>query len=143
MKKWIVLMAGVLFLGIFTPVWANEIQEVRAVLEGWFNAMKHQQVNTAASFLAPQFVSIHTDGVVRDRKQEVQLIRYLHMKDYHLSDFKFSRSDNTMVVTFKDQGSEQIDNKPIDTTAAGRMAVLQKKGTKWTILAYANLDAIG
>jgi len=112
------------------------------VIENWFAAMKTNQVDQAASFLAPQFVSLHTDGIVRNKTGEVALIRNLHMKNYHLTNFKFSTSGDIIIVTYQDKGSEQIDNQSIDSKPAGRMAVLQKQGNQWLIVAYANLDQI-
>ena len=146
MKKWILASIACLFLSGFTTVWADVTPDTTAaqtVIENWFAAMKDQQIDKASNLLAPQFTSIHTDGIVRDKNQELDLIKKLQMKAYHLSDFKFSQSDNVIVVTFKDKGIEKIDKKSIGEKTAGRMAVLEKKGNDWVVLAYANLDRIG
>ncbi|MDX1900385.1 MAG: nuclear transport factor 2 family protein [Gammaproteobacteria bacterium] len=145
MKKWILVLMALLFSTCLSVAWANPTSDENAAkttIENWFAAMKTQQVDKAGEYLLPQFVSIHTDGVVRTKKQEIALIKNLHMNNYHLSNFKFSQRGDTIVVTYLDKGAEQIDNKPIGKQAAGRMAVLQKKGDKWLILAYANLDTI-
>jgi len=125
--------------------WAanSDFKSAQTLIENWFAAMKTNQTEKAAGYLAPQFVSIHTDGIVRNKTQEVALIKNLRMKDYHLTNFKFSQSGNSIVVTYKDEGAEKIDNKSIATHPAGRMAVLQKQDNQWYILAYANLDTIG
>lgn len=143
-KKWIYLAFSCILLSISTQVLAQPTSNSssQAVIENWFSAMKNQYIDKAGSFLAPQFMSIHTDGIVRNKTQEMQLIKDLKMKAYHLTNFQFSSSGDVTVVTFKDTGSEQIDNQPISTKPAGRMAVLQKQGDSWLILAYSNLDRI-
>lgn len=145
MKKWILATVAFIFVSFVSNVWANTSSDnkaAQATIENWFAAMKSDDMQKAGSYLLPQFVSIHTDKIVRNKDQEMDLIKNLHMKSYLLSNFKFSHSGDAIVVTYMDKGSEQIDNKSIDEKAAGRMAVLQKKEGKWLILAYANLDQI-
>lgn len=145
MKKWILTSLTCILLAVCTNVFAKtnpDFKTAQSIIQNWFAAIKENQINKAASFLAPQFTSIHTDGMVRNKAQEIELIKNLHMKDYNLTNFKFIQSADAIIVTYKDKGSEQIDNKPIGPEAAGRMAVLQKQGKKWLILAYANLDQI-
>jgi N-acetylglucosamine-6-phosphate deacetylase len=145
MKKWILVFCAVLSISFFPNVWATNVdnQAAQSLIENWFLAMKNQQFDQAGNYLAPQFISIHTDGLVRDRNQEITLIKNLKMKNYTLGNFNFSPSGDAIVVTFTDHGAEQIDNKMINTQKAGRMAVLQKQSDKWMILAYANMDKIG
>lgn len=135
-----------MFFSLSAAVWANEAndKEAKTLIENWFAAMKNQQIDKAGEFLAPQFVSIHTDGKVRNKEQELKLIKNLKLKNYDLTNFKFSQpNDDTIIVTYKDKSAEMIDKKEIVKKSAGRMAVLQKQNNKWIIIAYANLDQIG
>ena len=146
MKKWIAGLMLATFAFIPT-VWASsDDNQAQQVIESWFAAMKDKQFEKAESFLAPKFVSLHTDGIVRNKQQEMKLIRNLDMTSYQLSDFSFSHSGDDIVVTYRDKGMEKIDSQNISAKNAGRLAVLQKqkdkKKDKWLILAYANLDAI-
>ncbi|MBS0357807.1 MAG: nuclear transport factor 2 family protein [Proteobacteria bacterium] len=146
MKKWILTTTSFLLISLSASVWAGLNSNEKAaqnVIENWFAAMKEKQMDKAASFLAPQFISIHTDGIARNKTEEMELIKNLNMQSYHLSNFSFSKSGNVIVVTYKDQGSETIDSKSVSTKAASRMAVLQNQNGKWVILAYSNLDKIG
>lgn len=144
MKKWILVCLSCLFFSFTTSAWADSDQDAaKAVIENWWAAMKSNDTDKAASYLAPQFVSIHTDGIIRNKADEATLIKNMHMKSYHLSDFQFSESGDVIVVTYKDKGEEKIDKKAIARKAAGRMAVLQKQDGNWLILAYANMDKIG
>lgn len=151
MKKGILLGILCLVVNFFSYAFAEttvtstanpEYKIAQNIIEDWFAIMKNDPAQ-AGRYLAPQFLSIHTDRIVRDKDQEIELIKNLQMKEYHLSGFQFSRSGDVIVVTYNDEGSEKIDNKQIDRAPAGRMAVLQKQGNRWLILAYANLDKIG
>lgn len=146
MKHRILLGISIFLITISSSVWANafEQQAAKEVIENWFAAMKEADVMKAGTYLSPQFVSIHTDGIVRNKEQELNLIKNLHMKNYKLTDFQYAQNNDTIVITYKDEGSEKIDGKSIEAGPAGRMAVLQKdKGKdKWIIIAYANLDKI-
>jgi|GEM_PF-3042905 len=146
-KKLTFASLAFVFLSFCSPAWADtphdNFNAAQSVIENWFSAIKNHQLEQAASFLAPQFVSIRTDGIVRNKAEEIKLIKNLTMESYQLSDFKFSQSGNIIIVTYKDIGSALIDKTPTGRQAAGRMAVLQKQNGKWVILAYANLDKIG
>lgn len=142
MKQWIVTSIAIIALGFASNIYANDNDKAQKVIESWFMAMKDKQYDKAAEFLAPEFVSIHTDGKVRNKDEEMALIKKLNMKNYNLNSFKFSESDDIIIVTFKDKGEEKIDNKRIANVNAGRMAVLQEHNDTWKIVAYANLDRI-
>lgn len=143
MKKCI-LFISLLFMTLSTSVWANEADQkaAREVIENWFISMKAGDVAKAGTYLSPKFVSIHTDGRVRNKEQELELIKNLHLKNYNLTDFEYSEINNTIIVTYKDTTSEKIDNKSVSQGNTGRMAVLQKDNDTWQIIAYANLDKI-
>lgn len=145
MKK-LILSTALVFLSFFSLAWAQDStdsQSAQTLIQNWFAALKSGDVNKAASFLSPQFVSIHTDGVVRNKSEEIELIKRLQMKSYNLSNFKTVPSGDVVVVTYIDQGEELIDNKLISPKPAGRMAILQKQNGQWLILAYANTVPIG
>lgn len=145
MKKWILGSFTVFLFTFFTSTWAAsnaEFSDVEKLLNNWFTAMKDGDLDKAGSFLSPQFLSLHTDLITRNKDEEIALIKNLNMKSFKLSDFKFSKSGDVLVVTFINTGSEMIDGKPTSSKPAGRIAVLQKEGDKWLIIAYANLDKI-
>lgn len=145
MKKWIIRFIALSLVSLTsfaeTPTNPN-YATAQSVIENWFSAMKAQQFVKAATYLAPQFTSLHTDGITRNKQQEMQLIRSLHMQDYHLTNFHFSQSGDAIVVSYQDQSVEKIDKQTIAPCMAGRLAVLQKQGDSWLILGYANLDQI-
>lgn len=144
MKKQFWIGIFLLFFSLCANTWANtkDDQAVQETIHSWFMAMKNNQPQVAAGYLAPRFLSIHTDGIVRNKAEEVHLIENLHMKEFHLTNFKFSQAGNIMVTTFMDTGVEKIDDRAISPQKAGRLAVLQKKNDTWMLIAYANLDQI-
>lgn len=145
MKKRI-FISIVLALFVFPSAWAQtnvNFSKAQATIKSWFAAMKDRQIDKAAGYLAPKFTSIHTDGKVRNKAQEIELIKKLNMESYYLTDFRFVQSGDIIIATYQDKGSEKIDNQDVNPQSAGRMAILQKNKDKWIILAYANLDKIG
>lgn len=144
MKKWIL---GVIIFCMWITASARVFEETinaQALIERWFSDVKEENYARAGAFLAPQFLSLHTDGITRDRDQEITLIRSRHMQDYTLTDFQFSYSGNIIVVTFKVKGVSITGNRPYLARTSGRMAILQRQGgqARWLLVAYANLDTM-
>lgn len=160
MKKWIFICIAALVFSPFSATWAKDTETKKTtkkaineatnqefsgpkkVIQEWVAAMKSKNLDKASNFLAPQFVSIHTDGIVRNKADEIALIKQLTIKDYKLSDFKFSQSGSVVVVTYNMDADELLDKEPIDYNSDGRVAVLQKQNNEWLILSYANLDEL-
>ena len=100
MKKWILVGVAISFFGYFANVGADTASDNKAAqttVENWFAAMKNTP-ESAGKYLLPEFVSIHTDCVARDKNQEMALIKNLHMKDYHLSNFKFGPTRDMVLL---------------------------------------------
>jgi hypothetical protein len=143
MKKSIVFGLTFLMLSFFSSAYANQNYDAaKNTIQGWFEAMKSGDSNKAGSYLSSAFTSVHTDGKVRDKAQEINLIKNLHMTAFKLDNFKVSQNGNVLVVTFKDKGVESIDKSTIGAGSALRMAILQKQNDKWLIIAYANLAKV-
>lgn len=145
MKKWIAALTTLCLLlttSICLAAEDTDFSQAKKVIENLFAALKANEVDKVADMLSPHYLSIHTDGITRDKAAEMELVKNLHMTKYELSDFHFSKSGDIIVITYKDKGIEKIDDRTIAPEAAGRMAVLQKEGDKWLIVAYANLDKL-
>lgn len=147
MKHWIAATTTILFLTFSTLSTASQGNNInhdwaKDIIVHWFASMKAQNLDAAGKFLASSFVSLHSDGITRNKDQELKLIKNLEMKDFHLTDFKYFESKNIITVTFKDLGNEMIDDARIPDKRESRMAVLQKTGNTWLIIAYANMAPI-
>ena len=82
MRRWIKHSIAFFAITVATNAFAHTnttFAAAQSIIEGWFAAMKDKQYDKAASFLAPEFVSIHTDGIVRNKKGEVELMKNLNM----------------------------------------------------------------
>ena len=92
-----------------------------------------------ASFkLAKGFQSIHQDGA-RDREQERQTLSNLNLKDITLANFKVTRRENLLILTYTAAGQETIDGQSTSTEPAYRLSVFIQAGKDWELLAHANL----
>lgn len=93
--------------------------------------------------LAPEFQSIHQDGA-RNRKEELNLIKNLHLGNYKISDLKSTLEGDTLVVTYKVAVEETIDNRPVSHKPCPRMSIWKKDAeNQWKCLAHANLISLG
>lgn len=140
MKKMLVFLVSLL-LAISTNCWAGDDEDFNQIknnLETIFANIKVEQLDKVKDFIAPQAIFMFSDGIARDKANQLNLTKNIDMKNYKLSDFRFSRSGDVVVVTFKDEGVETINNKKLESGKQSRLAVFQKQGDKWLIIAYAN-----
>jgi len=144
MKRFALMLGILASFTLASSAWSLTPEETAAqtIIKNWFVAMQKHDVDKAGAYLAPTFVSVHTDGIVRDKAGELALIKNIGMEKHTLTDFQTVKTGCSWVVTFKDKGVEKIDNNMIAPGAALRMAVLQKINGQLQIFAYANLDSI-
>lgn len=140
MKQLFALIVSLLLV-ISTNCWAGDdedFNQIKSNLQNLFELVKNKQFDKVGDLLAPQTVFVYTDGVARNKDAEMNLIKNINLKSYKLSDFQFSRSGDVVVVSFKDEGVEKVENKMLEPVKATRLAVFQKQGDKWLIIAYGN-----
>jgi len=105
--------------------------------------MKMPSSTTLEKKIAPDFLSIHTDGS-RNRQQEIELIKKLKLGSYTLTNFKTQEHGDTIIVTYMAAVDEHIDGKHLSENATPRMSVWRKnKHNEWQIIAHANLHSLG
>lgn len=144
MRRFVVAVTLSLFLSVLSQCgWAEDDPNfVRAknIVSDWFAAMLDKELDKVGAYMAPNFVSIHGDGVVRDKAQELQLVKAMNMPVYHLTNFKFKSSANTITVIFACENITKANKKPNPPKMGYHMIVLQKDLDQWLIISYANLD---
>jgi len=118
---------------------SSDVKAAQSIIENFYAALKNKQVDQAVALVAPQFVGLTTTYNFVDKDKEVELIKNVDLKDYTLSDFKFSQSGDVIVATFKNASVGIRKGKKYSHQPIGRMMVLQKQNDKWLILAFANL----
>lgn len=101
-------------------------------------AIKARNWTEVESKIATGFQSVHQDGS-RNRQQEIELIKELNLGEYELFDFKVSRIDSTLIISYMVSVKERIDGIALSEKTAARLSVMQEIGNKWFWIAHANL----
>jgi ketosteroid isomerase-like protein len=75
-----------------------------------------------------------------DKKDELELLKKLKIKNYKLSDFNVTEEGNVLIVTYKVSADEKIGGKTLSHKPTPRMSIFAKVGGGWKWLAHANLN---
>ncbi len=142
MKKLkVVVILSLFFMVIFSlscniQTQAEEVDGEKLVREVW-EAMKSTDMEYIENILALGFQSIHQDGA-RNREEEIELIKGLDMGEYTLDNFKVTKNENTINVTYFVHVTETIEGNTI-TKLAARLSVFSKTPEGWRWFSHANL----
>ncbi|NQV17375.1 MAG: nuclear transport factor 2 family protein [Armatimonadetes bacterium] len=101
-------------------------------------AIKAQNWSDVESKIASGFQSVHQDGS-RNCQQEIELIKELNLGEYELFDFKVSRMDSTLIISYMVSVKERIDGIVLSEKTATRLSIMQELDNKWFWIAHANL----
>jgi hypothetical protein len=93
------------------------------------------------SRIAEGFQSVHPDGV-RDRTEEIALLKKMNMGEFTLSNFKSTSIGDNIVVTFTMTVTETIDGKRLPAKPDYRLSVWKKGVSGWQWICHANLTPI-
>ena len=93
------------------------------------------------SRIAEGFQSVHPDGV-RDRTEEIALLKKMNMGEFTLSNFKSTNIGDNIVVTFTMTVMETIDGKRLPAKPEYRLSVWKKGVSGWQWICHANLTPI-
>ncbi|MCD6309852.1 MAG: hypothetical protein J7M18_04000 [Candidatus Eremiobacteraeota bacterium] len=74
--------------------------------------MKAKNCDTTENKMAPEFQSIHQDGL-RDHEEELKLLKKLDLGEYSLSNFKMTQEDPVIVVSYFVNAEETIKGKQL------------------------------
>lgn len=91
--------------------------------------------------LAKGFQSVHQDGA-RNREEEYATLKQLGLRRLNLSDFKVTRRENLLIVTYAAAVQEAIDAQETTSEPAYRLSVFIESGKDWLLLTHANLIAM-
>ena len=129
--------AAALFFFFPLPAFAGEDLGEK-LIRSFFADSASRNHAAIEKILAPSFQSVHTDGV-RDRAAELELIRNIKLGTHTLANFKTTRNDSVLVVTFEvNASSEVLAGKTVAQGSYPRMAVWQDTDSGWQLVAYAN-----
>lgn len=99
--------------------------------------MKTENIKALEAMMAPGFQSIHADGA-RNRQEEIELIKGLHMKPYVLDNFRETHAGPVMIVTYTVSVSETIAGKNLAAKPSPRLTAWLKTDHGWQIIVHAN-----
>ena len=144
------IVTTILLLSVLTcfPGWtvnteeptSDNISGEKLMREIWAE-IKAKNWPAVESKIAPQFQSVHADGV-RDREVEIKLLRNLNLGEYTLSDFKTTHSGPIIIVTYFAAAEETINGKKVSSKPTMRLSIWLKTESGWQWIAHANLSAI-
>ena len=117
-------------------------QEGVQLVQQFWTDMKNKDMAAIDKLIAVGFQSGHDDGIVRNRAQEISLIKGLHMGNYKLENFKVSQEGPVLIITYTVQVSETIDNDRLNSSPALRMTIFLKTEKGWKLIAHNNFKAI-
>ncbi len=114
----------------------------KKLLERFWMAVKNNDMNSIDQILAPGFQSVHQYGS-GDRRNELELIKKLHIDSYTLTKIKVTRNGPAIVITYFVSVEETIKGKRLSKTPAPRMTVFVETEAGWQLTAHANLKPMG
>ena len=145
----VILFAGIIACNHQPANSSNEETKKEAVPEEQVNGeqmerqlwveIKAQNMEYVESKIAVGFQSAHPDGA-RNREQEIELMKGLHMGEYELTDFQVTQNGSFIVVTYKVSVEETIDGQVLPTEPAARLSVWAKTDKGWQWISHANLN---
>lgn len=132
------MLKKLLFVLVAIPVFAfADSSTGEKLLNRLWKDFKEGNVKKIKEYTSAKFQSVHYDGA-RDRKGELQLIANLHLQSYTLTDKKFTREHNVLIITYTANVVEMINNQPVSKQAP-RMSIFEKIDGKWKWIAHASL----
>lgn len=126
-----------LLLAIQVPLFAESSFQGEALERQMWMDIKTKDWVSVQSRISPEFQSIHPDGI-RNREQEIQLIKKLDIGDYTFSDFRVTDSEDTLIITYTINVSETIDKERLPAKASPRLSVWQMTDGSWQWIVHAN-----
>jgi hypothetical protein len=103
--------------------------------------IKAKNWNAVEGKIAEGFQSVHPDGA-RDRVNEISLIKDLKVGQVNFNDFRSTKSDDNIVVTYMISVQETIDLERLPTKATPRLSAWKKGADGWQWICHANLNPI-
>lgn len=93
------------------------------------------------NMIHPAFQSVHEDGA-RNKDEEMQLLKGLHLGEYTLSDFNITMSESILIVSYTVTAQELIDGKLTLPHSSYRLSVFHKMDERWKWVAHASFITI-
>ena len=131
---------------ISAALMANEpsgyTQEGIGLVKQVWKDMKSSNTQALEKIMGEGFQSAHEDGIVRDKKEELKLIKGLKLEGYILENFKVSKENSVLIISYTVEVKETIDKESLTRKPALRMSIFLKTKEGWKWIAHNNFKPI-
>jgi len=114
---------------------------IKLVEQVWQD-MKKNDISALEKIMGNGFQSAHSDGIVRNKAEEIKLIEGLKLGKYQLKDFVVSQEGPVLIVSYTVQVSEDIDKERLGRKPALRMSIFLKTKEGWKWIAHNNFKEL-
>lgn len=138
------LIALHIVCAIFTATgvaFAEEVDIVKLTNQ-WWGYCRDKNFEAFKDTLAPGFRGGNQHKAY-DLEGFMRIAKNVNVGDFSLSDFKVTRKDDVIAVTYYGQVAETMGGKRIKTQKAPRVDVWIKTDKGWKVLSHANLNPLG
>ena len=109
------------------------------LVRGIFKDIHDSNISSLASKLSENFQVVRGSGAT-DRKGEIEILKGIDLGEYTLDNFKVTREDSVIVVTYTVKADETIQGEKVPKKPVPRLSVFIKTDSGWKWLAHANLS---
>lgn len=88
---------------------------------------------------SPAFQGVYVTGVNNSKSDAMSMLKNIDLGQYHLSNFKVTKTGDTQIVTYKAKAEETINNKRVISTTP-RVSVWQMTPNGWQLISHTNLN---
>ena len=104
-----------------------------------FRKIKNSDIAALEKMMAEEFQAVHDFGA-SDLKGEVETLKGIELKEYRLGNFKTTRREDILIVTYTVKAEETIRGEEVEDEPVPRLSVFVKSDSGWKWIAHANLS---
>lgn len=109
------------------------------LVRGIFKDIHDSNISSLSSKLSENFQVVRSSGAT-DRKGEIEILKGIDLEEYTLDNFKVTRQDQTLIVTYTVKADETIQGETVPKEPVPRLSIFIKTDSGWKWLAHANLS---
>ncbi len=106
-----------------------------------FRKIKNSDIAALEKMMAEEFQAVHDFGA-SDRKGEVETLKGIELEEYRLGNFKTTRREDILIVTYTVKAEETIKGEEVEDEPVPRLSVFVNTDSGWKWIAHANLSSL-
>lgn len=119
----------------------SDIKLGKRLVSQFWTCAKKQDSKELERMLAPGFQAAHQYGA-STRKQELNTLKTLDIRDYIVSNLKVTRNGPVIVATYLVSVEETLKGIRLSKKPAPRLTVFLETTSGWKLIAHANLKSL-